>query len=365
MAVSNKYANRGGLFKGAVAVGTAVAKAALLRARERKVGQPARLAGQRGTPGGASGRDARRPADIGKSGWKDVLWRTYSEFSNNRVLLVAAGITFYGLLALFPALTALVSMAGLIVDPNSIVEQLRGLSGIVPEGALQIVGDQMKRIASQPSNHLSIAFVTGLAVALWSANNGIKAMFEGLNVVYGEQESRSFVRLNLVSLVFTFGAIVMVLLALAAIVVVPVILGYVGLAGFSQVLVDFGRWPLLFALIIVGITLLYRFGPSRRPAKWRWLSVGSVVAAALWVLASGLFSWYVANFGSYNVTYGSLGAMIGFMIWIWISAAIVLLGAQLNGELERQTFRDTTTSGDQPIGSRGAKAADSVGRSQG
>ncbi len=300
--------------------------------------------------------------ELGVAGWKDVLWRTYTEFSNDRILLVSAGITFYALLALFPALTALVSIAGFVIDPNSVVDQLQSLSRFLPEGALGIIGGQMQRIASQPTNHLSFAFATGLGITLWSANNGIKAMFDGLNVVYDEAEERSFLRLAFVSLVFTLGAIITVILALGAIVVVPAILALVGLGGLPAILIRLVRWPILFALIVIGIGLLYRFGPSRSPARWRWISIGSLLAASLWVAASALFSWYVTNFDSYNETYGSLGAVIAFMVWMWISTTIVLLGAELNAEMEHQTARDTTTAPKKPMGSRGPEMADSVGK---
>lgn len=308
------------------------------------------------------GRHAERPSDLGMVGWRDALWRTYAEFSDDRILMIAAGITFYGLLALFPALTALVSIAGLVIDPASIVEQVQSLSGFVPEAAIGIISGQLQRIAEQPANSLSFAFIIGLAIALWSANNGIKAMFEGLNVVYDEQEDRSFLRLNAVSLMFTLGAMVAIILAIGAIVVVPAVLGVVGLGGISATLINLGRWPVLFAFLIVGIGLLYRFGPSRRPAQWRWISIGSALAAVLWVATSALFSWYVSNFNSYNETYGSLGAVIAFMVWMWISATIILLGAELNAELEHQTARDTTSSPEKPMGKRGAQAADTVGK---
>jgi membrane protein len=339
---SKKSANEGGLEKfAAAAVVTFMATALRRRRAHRSV---------RETPNSLRTRrsHAAEPPDNSRSvsaGWPAILKRTYTEFSNDRVLLTAAGITFYGLLALFPALTALVSIAGIVVDPNAITDQLRNLSGLVPEAALNIVGDQMQRIASQPTNHLSFAFVAGLVIALWSANSGIKAMFEGLNVVYDTKEDRSFLRLNGISLMFTLGAIAMVIVALGAIVVIPAALAFVGLPGFSSTLINLGRWPILFAIIILGIGLLYRFGPSRIPPQWRWVSVGSAVAGALWVAASALFSWYVANFNSYNETYGSLGAVIAFMVWIWISASIVLLGAELNAELERQNGRNTATSG--------------------
>ncbi|MBY0226912.1 MAG: YihY/virulence factor BrkB family protein [Hyphomicrobium sp.] len=315
-----------------------------------------------GSRGADRGRRADRPSELGTLGWRDVLWRTYAEFSDDRILMIAAGITFYGLLALFPALTALVSIAGLVIDPSRIVEQVQSLSGVVPEAAIGIISDQLQRIAEQPANSLSFAFMIGLAIALWSANNGIKAMFEGLNIVYDEEEDRSFLRLNAVSLMFTLGAMVTIIIALGAIVVVPALLGFVGLGGLSSTLINLGRWPVLFAFIIVGIGLLYRFGPSRRPARWRWISVGSVLAAVLWVVMSAVFSWYVSNFNSYNQTYGSLGAVIAFMVWMWISASIILLGAELNAELEHQTARDTTISPEKPMGNRGAHAADTVGK---
>jgi membrane protein len=259
----------------------------------------------------------------------------------------------------------LVSIAGFVIDPNSVVYQLQSFSRLLPEGALGIIGGQMQRIASQPTNHLGFAFTTGLGIALWSANNGIKAMFDGLNVVYDEAEERSFLRLAFISLLFTLGAIVTVIVALGAIVVIPAILAFVGLGGLPATLISLARWPILCALIVIGIGLLYRFGPSRKPARWRWISVGSLLAASLWVAASALFSWYVSNFSSYNETYGSLGAVIAFMVWMWISTTIILLGAELNAELEHQTARDTTTSPEKPMGSRGAKMADSVGEATG
>jgi membrane protein len=306
--------------------------------------------------GTAGNADAGRPTDVGPSRWMFVLWDTYQEVTRDRVLLVAAGITFYGLLALFPALTALVSIAAFFIDPTRVVNQLQSFSNILPEGALGIIGGQMERIIGQPKNTLSLAFLMGLAVALWSANRGIKAIFDGLNVVYDEREDRSFLRLTLVSFLFTLGAIATIILALGAIVVVPVILAFIGLEGITGMLVDLGRWPVLFALIVIGIGLLYRFGPSRRPPRWRWISAGSLLAALLWVVASILFSWYVANFNSYNEIYGSLGAVIAFMVWMWISVTIVLLGAELNAILERRVESDTADSSSQKDDGRRAGA---------
>jgi membrane protein len=208
---------------------------------------------------------------------------------------------------------------------------------------------------------LGVAFLVGLAVSLWSANAGIKALFDALNVVYNEKEKRGFLSLNAVSLLFTVGVIVVALLALAAIIVLPPALGYFGLGGATQWIIEIGKWPALLVCVALVIALLYRYGPSRDRARWRWITWGSGFAATAWLVASILFAWYAANFGSYNKTYGSLGAAIGFMTWIWISTIVVLLGATLDAEMEHQTARDTTAGRPQPLGYRGATMADTVG----
>ena len=277
---------------------------------------------------------------------------------------IAAGVTYYALLAIFPAIAALVSVYGLFADPGTIREHLNGLSGVLPGGALEIIGEQVKRIASQGSGTLGFSFILGLGIALWSANAGMKAIFDALNIVYDEEEKRSFVKLNALSLAFTAAALGFALLALAAVVVLPIALDFFGLGGGLEWLIAIGRWPLLLAFVVLGLAVLYRFGPSRDKAKWRWVTPGSLVAAFLWVAASLLFSWYVGNFGSYNETYGSLGAVIGFMTWIWASSVVVLLGAELNAEIEHQTVEDTTTGAQAPMGARGAQMADSVGVSK-
>jgi membrane protein len=318
---------------------------------------------RRGVEGVAArrGREATGPSEIPAQGWKDIAWRVYQQFNEDRVMLVAAGVTFYALLAIFPALTAFVSIYGLFADPETAVEQADALGDLMPEGAVAIIGEQMQRVAEQPAGGLTLGFIFGLGVALWSANGGMKSIFEGLNVAYGEKETRSFVRLNLVALMFTLGAIAVAILAMAAIVVVPIVLAFVGLGGVAEAALQLARWPLLFVVIVVGLALLYRYGPSRIEAEWRWISPGSLMAALVWVVASLLFSWYVANFDAYNETYGSLGAAIAFMVWLWISAMIVLVGAELNAEMEHQTARDSTVGGRQPMGARGARMADELG----
>ncbi|MCJ2013245.1 YihY/virulence factor BrkB family protein [Methylobacterium sp. J-076] len=306
------------------------------------------------------GRHADHPAEIPAAGWRDIAVRVYLEFVKDRVLAVAAGVTFYTLLSLFPGIAALVTLYGLFADASVINDHLAQLHAVLPTGAVEIVGDQVKRIASKPSGTLGLTFFTSLLISIWSANAAMKAMFDALNVVYEEEEKRNFFMLNLRSLTFTVGALIFIVIALNAIVVVPVVFNFLGL-GAEAWLIAALRWPGLLLVILGALSVLYRFGPSREHARWRWVGVGSLVAGLLWLVASLLFSWYVSNFGTYNETYGSLGAVIGFMTWIWISSTIVLVGGEINAEIEHQTGRDTTTGMPLPLGVRRARMADTVG----
>jgi membrane protein len=294
-------------------------------------------------------------------GWKDILWRTYQQLNEDRVLAVAAGVVFYGLLALFPGITALVSLYGLFAKASTINEHLSLLAGFLPGGAMDIIQEQVNRLVSKGDAKLSLGFIFGLGLALWSANAGMKAVMDALNVVYDEEEKRGFIKLTLVSLAFTVAGILSTLLALGAVVVLPVVLNYVGFGSLGEILLKVLRWPLLLALIIIGLAVLYRFAPSRREPRWQWLTVGSVIAAVAWLLSSALLSWYLSNFGNYDATYGSLGAGIGLMMWMWISSIVILFGAELNSEIEHQTARDSTVHGEKPLGARGAAMADTVG----
>lgn len=307
------------------------------------------------------GREADRPTDIPARGWMDILWRVYGQIDDDRILAVAAGVTFYVLLALFPAVGAFVSLYGLVADRASIAEHLASLNGVMPSGAIEVIGEQVKRITSGDQTALGFAFFSGLAISLWSSNAGMKAIFDALNIAYEEKEKRNFVMLNLWSLSFTAGAIVFLIVAISGIVVVPVVLAFFGLGGVLDWLVWAGRWPALLAIVLGMLALLYRYGPSRDRAQWRWVTPGSLLAAVAWLVFSMAFSWYAGHFGSYNQTYGSLGAVIGFMTWMWLSATIILAGAELNAEIEHQTAQDTTEGPSQPLGTRGAKVADSVG----
>ena len=237
-------------------------------------------------------------------------------------------------------------------------------TGVLPGGALDVIRDQMNLVASQGSSKLGVTFLIGFAVSLWSANAGIKSIFDALNLVYNESEKRGLIGLNLVSLAFTVAAIVFVLLAIGCIAALPAISTNQLQGPSGALIVQIGRWPVLFVVVAFGLALVYRFGPSRRKPQWRWVSWGRAFAGVAWIAVSILFSWYAAKFGSYNKTYGSLAAIIVFMVWMWLSTAVILIGAELDAEMEHQTARDTTTGRRKPLGSRGATMADTVGPAQ-
>jgi membrane protein len=307
------------------------------------------------------GRAARDPFHIPLRGWQDILWRTIREFGADNIPQVAGGVAFFGLLSIFPAMGAFVSLYGLFSNVQMAEQQLSLLSGVLPDAALQMVGEQMLRLASTRHSGLGLAFAISLLASLWSANAGIKALFSGLNIAFEETEKRNFLKLNLVSLSFTLGALMFLSVAFAAMVAVPIALAYLGYTPGGFAVMSVLRWPLLVVVAVAGITLLYRYGPSRRREHWRWVSWGSVFAAVLWLAVSLLFSVYVAHFGSYDRTYGSLGAAVGFMSWLWISSIAILFGAELNSEIEHQTAFDTTVGSPAPMGRRGAHMADTLG----
>lgn len=342
---------------------TAAPAATPPRSRERHPAEREPKADRDTAPGRRAadgrGRHAERPSEIPKRGWKDIVWRVYSGFGEDRILMNAAAVTFYSLLALFPAVAALVSIYGLFADPSQIANQLDTLSGILPGGGMDVLREQLTRVAAQGSGSLTIGLVIGVLVSLWSANGGMKALFDALNAVYGEEEKRSFVRLNAITLMFTLAMLCFAIVALAAIVAVPVILH--ALPSFLGTVLNWARWPVMAALIAVALAFIYRYAPSRDEPKWRWISWGSVFAAVGWLVFSAAYSFYAANFGTFNQTYGSLGAVVGFMLWMWLSTTVILIGGKLNAEIEHQTARDSTEGKSEPLGKRGAHVADTVG----
>lgn len=316
-------------------------------------------------PPSASGHDTRGrradgPHDFPLRGWKDILYRVYTESTEDRLMLLAAGATFYLLLALFPFLAAFVSLYGFVADPKTVADQIAFLGTFMPSGGVELIESQLTALATQNTQALSFGFLFGLGIALWSANNGVKALIEGLNAAYDENETRSFVRLNLVSFAFTMGAILIGIFFLVSVGVVPAVLAFLRLDTWADLLIRIGRWPVMLGAIAIGIGLLYRYGPDRRPAKWRWITPGAAIASIVWIAASIGFSFYLQNFADYNATYGTLGAVIGFMVWTWISVTILFVGAELNSEMEHQTEVDSTIGHPKPMGSRGAIVADTV-----
>jgi membrane protein len=297
----------------------------------RGSGEDESIKGGRLSKGGIS----KRASTKARAAWLEIARFLYAAIGQHRVVSIAAGVTFFVLLAIFPATGALVSVYGLFADPTTIQAHLNGMSSFLPGGAIEIIGDQLHRVASGGKTALGATFLFTLALSLWSANAGMKALFDALNIVYGTNESRGLVKLNAVSLGFTVGAVLVLVLALGAIVILPVALQYVGLGGVGDWVLQLVRWPVLYLVVVLALAFIYRFGPDRERAQWHWITWGSAIAALLWIIASILFSWYAANFGSYNKTYGSLGAAIGFMTWIWISSMVILGGAEIDAVMER------------------------------
>lgn len=306
------------------------------------------------------GRGADAPRHLGWTGWKDVLWRALSQTGHNRVPLVAGGVAFFLLLALVPTLSALVSLYGLFFNAADVAAQMGALSAIVPAGGLAIIDEQLTRLTAQGEPQLGWTLLISLVIALWSSSAGMKALFDAMNIVNGEAEKRNFFVLNALALLFTLAGIVGAGIAVGIVLILPAVLGVLGL-DFGW-LIQVAGYLLLAVLLFVGTAILYRFGPSRRDAKWRWLLPGAILSVTVILAVSALFSWYAANFANYDKTYGSLGALIAFLTWMWISVAILVVGAALNAEAEHQTARDSTISPERPMGARGAHMADTLGR---
>lgn len=307
------------------------------------------------------GRDAEGPAEIPARGWKDIAFRVWKEMGEDHLGLIAAGVAFYAILALFPAMAVAVALTGLVTEPEDFVQMLNGVSELMPAAAAEILIGQATDIAGSREGGLGLAAVTGLALAIWSASRGMVSLIEGLNVTYDETERRGLVKLNLVALGLTVVVILGALMGLVAAVVVPAVLAlagsYGGLAGWLPAL----RWPILILGTLFGLAVIYRYGPSRENARWRWITPGSALACLLWLLATFAFAWYAGSFANYNETFGTLGGAIVLLMWLWLSAYAVLVGAEVNAEIEAQTARDSTTGPELPMGRRGAVKADTLG----
>jgi membrane protein len=306
------------------------------------------------------GRAAVRPTDLGRRGFRDVLWRVLAAAGTDHVSLVAAGVAFFGMLAIFPAIAAAIAIWGLLVTPAEIERQIAATAAVFPREAVDLLQGQARSVA-RAGGAAGIAAVTGLVVALWISSRGMAALMEGLNIVYGERERRGLVRSNLMAVALTLGMLLLVAVALVLLTVPPALSRALELSSPWLAAAQWVRWPVLVVTAVLALAVVYRFAPSRREARWRWISWGAVVATLIWLAASWAFSLYVTNFANYNETYGALGGVVVLLLWLWLSALAVLFGAELNGEMERQTERDTTIGPPRPRGERGAHAADTVG----
>jgi membrane protein len=284
------------------------------------------------------------PKKRGRGVWT-LLVNLYREMNNDHVSLIAAGVAFYGLLALFPGLVAVMAIAGLVADPNLVLDQIQGLSNVLPDDAARIIIDQATSVAGSESGGLGLAAIFGLLVALYSASRGVASIIEGLNLAFEVQEKRGLVRLYLTTIVLTLGIIVGLLLIVAIAAILPIVLAFIpGVSGFTETIVGLLRWPVVLLIVALGLAVLYRYGPSRGPVPWRWITPGAAAACALWLVGSILFAVYVTNFGSYNETFGTLGGVIVLLTWIWLSAFIILMGAELDSEIERQEVAPQKTT---------------------
>lgn len=306
------------------------------------------------------GHYAERPSGIPPRGWKDIASRVRKQAKEDHISLVSAGVAFYGFLALFPALIAAISVYGFLTDPADLERHLADLFSILPTAVHDMLSEEMRQITGRPDTALGWSALVGVLISLWSANKGTKALFEGLNIAYDETNSRGFFAENLLSLAFTLGVAVLAVAAVLLVVVLTAVGEKLGLGRAVQLALEIGRWPLLACLLLAGLAVLYKVAPVRANPAFRWVTVGSVVAVILWMLGSVAFSIYVDNFGSYDETYGSVAAVVIFLLWLYLSALIVLLGAEINSEMEHQTAVDSTTGPDKPMGERGAFHADNV-----
>ncbi len=310
------------------------------------------------------GRQANRPGQLPKAGWKDILTRTKEGMSRDHVTIVAAGVAFYGLLAIFPAIVATISLWALIFDTEQITRQIETVSHLLPEEAAGIIREQAQQASEGAGAGMSLAAAGGLLFAIYSASRGVDGFIEGLNIIYDEEENRGTLKRTALKLILTLGVILMTLVTLGVITAIPAIVTLIGLPDMIASLINLARWPLLMIVVMLAISVLYHFGPDRESPRWQWTSPGAFIAVLLWIAGSVAFSLYVRNFADYNETYGSLGAVIILLMWFWLSAFIVLMGAELNSEMEHQTERDTTVGSDRPMGERDAHVADTLGKSK-
>lgn len=304
------------------------------------------------------GAHAATPARIPFAGWKDVVFRVKNQVAKDRVDLLAAGVAFYGLLALFPAITAVIAISGLLIEPSRIVAQLNSFSGLMPEEVITIITKQAAAVTGSRQGGLGFTAIIGLLIAFYSASKGTASLIQGLNVAYDEEETRGFIERLLVTFALTLMLIAGVICGLTATLAMPTILAFVDKGPAVAMFFNAALWLGLISLTIVGLSVLYRFAPSRHTPEWQWTSVGAVVGCLVWIAASAGFAFFVSNFSYYNQSFGALAGVVVLLIWFWISAYIILIGAELNAELVAQARADTSAGCDKAICTRDAEKAE-------
>lgn len=316
--------------------------------------------GEKRNGGGKKGHKAEKPSEIPASGWKEIGSRVVSQLSKDHVQIVSAGVGFYFFMAIFPTIVAALSVYGLVLDPAQIQDHVDGLAQFLPGEAYGIIESIIEPIVSKPAQSLGWGLVISILLSIWSANQGTKALFEGINIAYNEIDNRNFFKKTGLTLLFTFGGIILGFISILIVILFPALIDQVQLGSTLETVLGWTRWLILAFIIIFGLGLLYKKAPNRDNPELKWVSWGSVVATVLWILGSLLFSWYVNNFGSYDDMYGSFASVIIMLLWMFLTAFIILLGAEINSEMEHQTATDTTVGPDEPLGERGGYHADHV-----
>lgn len=304
------------------------------------------------------GTSAARPREIPARGWWQVVKRGYRESQDDNMPLMAAGVAFWLFVSLFPSLIAVITVYGLVTDPQDAARQVEQLAAALPESARSTMLEQVRSITEAQNSSLTFGLVVSLAAALWGASAGTMNLIKATNIAYDEGERRSFLKLRSIALVTTLVVVLFVAVSIALVAVAPVLLEQLGLGVAATYAAQVLRWAGLVVLVMLGLALLYRYAPSREAPQLRWVTVGAGVATVLWLAASAAFSFYVSNFGSYNETYGAIAGVVVLLLWLYLTTFIVLFGAEINAESEHQTRHDTTTGRERQMGRRGAHVAD-------
>lgn len=310
--------------------------------------------------GNSRGGEADKPSQIPKTGWKDISLRVRDKLKTDHVNIIAAGIAFYFFLAIFPAMTASLSMYGLVMDPADVTQQMRQFASVLPNQAHQMISELLRTLSTKPEETLGWSLLLSTLISLWSANKGTKAVFEGVNAAYNESSNRTYIKKNAITLVFTLGGTLFGFICLSLVVGFSTYIDYLGWSTIGSILLSLVRWVILATMVALALSIIYKVAPVRDNPEFKWVTWGAIIATLLWLTGSYLFSFYIDNFGKMDNTYGSFAAIIILMLWLFLTGYSVILGAEINAQMEHQTKKDTTVGEDMPMGQRNAYYADHV-----